>query len=52
MINRRVNKKEQKRENIISGKSDIARVIVILIFVLLFFFYPQFFHSLAFRPPG
>ncbi len=50
MINQRGNKKEQS-----GGTSfpviaiSLTLVIVILISVLLFFFYPQFFESLAFQ---
>ena len=50
MINRRVNKEEKSgRISFPVKKISIALVFVVLISVLIFFFYPQFFRSLAFQ---
>jgi hypothetical protein len=50
MVNRRVNKEEKSgRISFPIRKISIALVFVVLISVLLYLFYPQFFRSLAFK---
>ena len=50
MKNRRENKKENSgRSSILVKRISIALAIIVLISVLLFLFYPQFFKSMAFK---